>query len=73
MKPVALVCAAVLAGCAAQPPVVTEPVVVYAAGSLRDALTEVSRDHEARTGQKLALTFGPSGLLRERIEKGEPA
>lgn len=62
-----------LAGCAAQPPVVTEPVVVYAAGSLRDALTEVSRDHEARTGQKLALTFGPSGLLRERIEKGEPA
>ncbi len=73
MKPVALACAAVLAGCAAQPPVVTAPVVVYAAGSLRDALTEVARDHEARTGQKLALTFGPSGLLRERIEKGEPA
>ena len=73
MKPVALACAAVLAGCASQPPAVTEPVVVYAAGSLRDALTEVARDHETRTGQKLALTFGPSGLLRERIEKGEPA
>ena len=51
-----------------------EPAVeVYSAGSLRDALTEVARDHEARTGQKIKLTFGASGLLRERIEKGEPA
>ena len=49
------------------------PVQVYAAGSLREAFTEIARDHEARTGQKLALTFGASGLLRERIEKGEPA
>ena len=49
------------------------PVQVYAAGSLREAFTEIARDHEARTGQKVALTFGASGLLRERIEKGEPA
>lgn len=49
------------------------PVQVYAAGSLREAFTEIARDHEARTGQTLALTFGASGLLRERIEKGEPA
>jgi len=49
------------------------PVVVYAAGSLREAMTEVARDHEARTGQKVTLTFGASGLLRERIEKGEGA
>lgn len=55
------------------PAVEPAPVLVYAAGSLRDALTEVARDHEARTGQKIALTFGPSGLLRERIEKGEGA
>src|SRR5690606_11239466 len=27
----------------------------------------------ARTGQKATLTFAASGLLRERIEKGEPA
>lgn len=54
-------------------PVSSDPVVVYAAGSLRDALTEVARDHETRTGQKVALTFGPSGILRERIEKGEGA
>jgi molybdate transport system substrate-binding protein len=46
---------------------------LYAAGSLREALTEVARQYEAQTGQKVQLTFGASGLLRERIEKGEPA
>ena len=71
----------VLSGCAtqqattpAQPEVaVGGPVQVYAAGSLRDALTEIARDHEARTGQKVVLTFAASGLLRERIEQGAPA
>lgn len=46
---------------------------VYAAGSLRAALTVIADDFEARTGQKVVLTFGASGLLRERIEKGEGA
>ncbi|WP_374671273.1 molybdate ABC transporter substrate-binding protein [Acidovorax temperans] len=72
---------AVLSGCAtrqatttSQPAVaVGDPVQVYAAGSLRDALTEIARDHEARTGQKVVLTFAASGLLRERIEQGAPA
>ena len=71
----------VLSGCAtqqattpAQPEVaVGDPVQVYAAGSLRDALIEIARDHEARTGQKVVLTFAASGLLRERIEQGAPA
>ena len=71
----------VLSGCAtqqaatpAQPAAaVADPVQVYAAGSLRDALTEIARDHEARTGQKVVLTFAASGLLRERIEQGAPA
>ena len=71
----------VLSGCAtqqaatpAQPAVaVGDPVQVYAAGSLRDALTEIARDHEARTGQKVVLTFAASGLLRERIEQGAHA
>ena len=71
----------VLSGCAtqqattpAQPEVaVGDPGQVYAAGSLRDALTEIARDHEARTGQKVVLTFAASGLLRERIEQGAPA
>ena len=71
----------VLSGCAtqqattpAQPEVaVGDPVQVYAAGSLRDALIEIARAHEARTGQKVVLTFAASGLLRERIEQGAPA
>lgn len=68
-----------LAGCAVTQPAVPPsaapgPVVaVYAAGSLGGALTEIAKDYEGRTGQKIALTFGASGLLRERIEKGEPA
>jgi ABC-type molybdate transport system substrate-binding protein len=46
---------------------------VYAAGSLRAALTQVALDYQARTGQAVELSFGASGLMRERIEKGEPA
>jgi molybdate transport system substrate-binding protein len=64
-----------LAGCATQEPVPVAdraaPLQVYAAGSLREALTAIAAEHEARTGQRIALTFGASGLLRERIEKGE--
>jgi len=47
-----------------------EPVRLYAAGSLRAALDEVARAfHEA----KVEAVYGASGLLRERIVKGEPA
>ena len=68
---------AALAACSsmhsAAPSASAEPVRVYAAGSLREALTNIAQDYEARTGQKVALTFGASGLLRGRIEQGEPA
>ena len=47
----------------------TAPLQVYAAGSLREAFTEVARAHNSA----VALTFGAAGLLRERIEQGEPA
>ena len=62
-------------GCSSIPVVTQTPAAlqVYAAGSLRGALTVIAKDFEARTGQKVALTFGASGLLRERIEKGEDA
>lgn len=47
---------------------------VYAAGSLRAALTLVARDFEAGPGGvPVRLVFGAAGLLRERIEAGEPA
>lgn len=48
-------------------------VSVYAAGSLRAALTTIADKYEARTGQHVALTFGASGLLRERIQAGADA
>lgn len=80
LKPELLVLTALaLAGCAntGKPALTAGPVAmevpVYAAGSLRGALTAIASDFEASTGQKIALTFGASGLLRERIEKGEAA
>lgn len=56
-----------------RPAVSAAPLQVYAAGSLREAFTAIAVDYEARTGQKVALSFGASGLLRERIEQGEGA
>jgi molybdate transport system substrate-binding protein len=52
-----------------------ETVRLYAAGSLKAALTEMATAFEKDGGGKVRVevTFGPSGLLRERIEKGEPA
>ncbi len=76
---IALTALLALASCASiaqAPPVAAAPVValqVYAAGSLRGALNAVASDYEASTGQRISLTYGPSGLLRERLEKGEPA
>ena len=49
------------------------PLRMVAAGSLRTAMTEVARAFEAGGGPKVTLAFGASGLLRERLEKGEAA
>lgn len=46
---------------------------VYAAGSLRAALTTIADSYQARTGEHIALTFGASGLLRQRIQAGAGA
>ena len=51
-----------------------ETVNLYAAGSLKAALGEVAGAFQARnSGVKVDAQFAASGLLRERIEKGEPA
>lgn len=49
------------------------PLLVHAAGSLREAFTEVGAAFEAAGGPRPVFAFGASGLLRERIERGEPA
>jgi ABC-type molybdate transport system substrate-binding protein len=48
-----------------------EPLRLYAAGSLRRALSEVSAAFTEATGIRVQGTFGASGLLRERLEGGE--
>ncbi|MGQ3284198.1 MAG: substrate-binding domain-containing protein [Bosea sp. (in: a-proteobacteria)] len=50
-----------------------EPVLLHAAGSLRAALTEVTQAFTAQSGLAVKPAFGASGLLRERIAKGEAA
>jgi molybdate transport system substrate-binding protein len=49
------------------------PVRVLAAGSLRTAIGEEAAAFEHGFGARVESKFGPSGVLRERIEKGEAA
>jgi ABC-type molybdate transport system substrate-binding protein len=46
-----------------------EPLRLFAAGSLRGAMTEIARSYTAAAGAAVTPTFGSSGLLRERIER----
>lgn len=50
-----------------------EPVRLYAAGSLRVAMSEVAAAFEKQDKTPVKSEFGASGLLRKRIEGGEPA
>jgi molybdenum ABC transporter molybdate-binding protein len=49
------------------------PAKVYAAGSLRAALTEAAQAFAAHRAGTVQFEFGPSGLLRDRLAKGESA
>jgi molybdate transport system substrate-binding protein len=42
---------------------------VLAAGSLREVIGEIGKRYKAATGTTVTAEFGPSGLLRERIEQ----
>jgi len=44
---------------------------LHAAGSLRPALTEVGQAFSKAHGARVQAQFGSSGLLRERLERGE--
>jgi ABC-type molybdate transport system substrate-binding protein len=44
---------------------------VFAAGRLRSAFTEIGIAFQSATGIRVESSFGRSGALRERIEKGE--
>lgn len=47
-----------------------ETITLYAAGSLKAALTDVAKAYEANSGNKVEATYGPSGLLKDEIAKG---
>src|SRR5215470_20171028 len=48
-----------------------EDLVLYGAGSLREAMTQIAAAFGQAHGLTVATQFGPSGRMRERIEKGE--
>lgn len=50
-----------------------EPVRLYAAGSLRAVMTEIGAAYARAGGAPVHGEFGASGLLRDRLAKGEPA
>ena len=50
----------------------SEAIRVLAAGSLRHAMPEIAAAFERDAGIPVSVTLGPAGLLRERIEAGEP-
>jgi len=50
-----------------------ESIRLYAAGSLRAVMNEIAAAFTADSGIKVIGEYGPSGTLRERIARGEPA
>lgn len=49
------------------------PVRIFAAGSLIEPLRAVAAAVKREQSISVEFTFGPSGTLRERLERGEPA
>lgn len=50
-----------------------QPMRLYAAGSLTNAMTEMLTQSGQNEGAEAIPVFGPSGVLREQIEAGAPA
>ena len=46
---------------------------VYAAASLTDALTEIGKQYQKETGDRLVFNFAASSVLARQIEEGAPA
>ncbi|MBX9847547.1 MAG: molybdate ABC transporter substrate-binding protein [Xanthobacteraceae bacterium] len=54
-------------------PARADTVSLFAAGSLRAALTEVAKAFETSGGPRVQLKFGPSGILKDEIAGGGKA
>ena len=64
---VSILAAAALANAAAA----QDGLVLYGAGSLREAMGEVAADFTRERGIPVRVEFGASGRMRERIEAGD--
>lgn len=73
VKQIAVIATCAAAGMAAQTSHAADAVDVYAAGSLRAVLAELATTAGPALGIEIKASFGGSGSMRERIEKGEPA
>lgn len=71
MRPHAIALAAMLM--ASSTAARAEDLVVYGAGSLRRAIGQIAAEFGHAQGLVVSTQFGPSGRMRERIEKGERA
>jgi len=71
MIPLRRLAALALLATAAAFPARAEDLVLYGAGSLRAAMTAIAADYTKTTGTTVRTAFGPSGLMRDRIEAGE--
>jgi molybdate transport system substrate-binding protein len=70
----ALIAATALSGFAAMSSGArADTVTLYAAGSLKGALSDVAKAYEAKSGNTVATKFGPSGLLKNEIAAGAKA
>ena len=52
-------------------PARAEELVLYGAGSLREVMTAIAADFTKSTGIPVRTSFGPSGLMRAKIEAGD--
>src|SRR6516165_6836695 len=50
-----------------------ETITVYAAGSLKSALTDLAEIYESATGNTVSTRYGASGLLKDEISNGAKA
>jgi molybdate transport system substrate-binding protein len=51
-------------------PARADTIFLYAAGSLRGALTDIAKTYEATSANKVQAKFGPSGTFRDKIAGG---
>lgn len=70
--PALLLSTALIGGCDSAPARSSQPVRVAAAADLTLAFEELGKLFEARTGQRVALSFGSSGLLAKQLGQGAP-